>query len=110
MKKITTETIFSLSAIGASLIFAVFILISLNFLPRRLPLFYSLTWGEEQLANPQQFLIIPSLIICIILVNLMFSWQLHKSQQFFKAALISASIVTSSLFLVTTIKIFLLFV
>ena len=36
-----------------------------DFLPPKLPLFYSLPWGEKQLAQNQQLLIIPASIAII---------------------------------------------
>lgn len=82
----------------------------LNFLPPKLPLFYSLPWGEGQLANHQQFLIIPASISAIALLNLIISWQLHPSQSFFKTVLITSSAVVTLIFAIAFIKIVLMFV
>lgn len=38
-------------------------------LPPQIPLFYSLPWGEEQLASPVSVLILPGGIFLIILFN-----------------------------------------
>ncbi len=92
-----------------SLILTVFILIFFQFLPPQLPLFYSLPWGETQLANHQQFFIIPASIILIDLINLALIWHLHPSQVFFKKLLILTSLITTLIFLITFIKIFLIF-
>lgn len=92
-----------------ALILTIFILIFFQFLPPRLPLFYSLPWGEEQLANHQQFFIIPASVILIDLVNLALIWHLHPSQSFFKKLLIFTSLITTLIFLITFIKIFLIF-
>lgn len=99
-----------LTPVFIALILGTFIIFSTGFLPKRLPLFYSLPWGEEQLATPQQFFIIPALIICISLINLMLSWQLHESQNFFKKILIFTSVITTLILIVSLLKIFLLFI
>lgn len=76
-----------------------------KFLPPKLPLFYSLPWGEGQLATHQQFLIIPASISLITLLNLIISWQLHPSQVFFKKMLLLLPLVISLILIITLIKI-----
>ncbi len=99
-----------LSPLILSLIMTVVILILFRFLPSKLPLFYSLPWGEEQLATSQQFLIIPASISAVALLNLTVSWQLHSSQSFFKKILPIASTIVSLIIVITFIKIILNFV
>lgn len=82
----------------------------LKSLPVRLPLFYSLAWGEAQLATHQQFLIIPASISLITLLNLVISWQLHHQQSFFKKALLTSSVAVSLILTITYLKIILLFI
>lgn len=101
--------------IGASplvlgLIITASIFTILNFLPEKLPLFYSLAWGEKQLATHQQFMAIPSSIGLIALVNLIISWQLHHSQSFFQKALLVSSIIVSLILTISFIKVILNFV
>lgn len=79
-------------------------------LPYKLPLFYSLSWGESQIASPQQFFIIPAIIILISLINLSICAQLHPTQTFFKKILLIASLVTSVILTITIIKIVLIFI
>lgn len=79
-------------------------------LPHRLPLFYSLPWGEKQIATPQQFFIIPAIIILISLANLIISRQLYSTQVFFKKILQIASLVSSIILTITFIKIVLIFI
>lgn len=110
MKKINIFSTISFATVSTALVLVVFILVSFSFLPKRLPLFYSLPWGEEQLSTPQQLLIIPSLIICITLINIVLSWQLHKSQYFFKLILSFTAVISSVLLLVSLLKIFFLFI
>lgn len=93
-----------------SFIIILAILIILRFLPERLPLFYSLAWGDGQLATHQQFLIIPASISAIALLNLVISWQLHHQQSFLKKVLLLSSIVVSLIFIITFIKIILMFI
>lgn len=99
-----------LSPLFLSLIIAVVILIALKPLPPRLPLFYSLLWGEGQLATHYQFLVIPASITLITLLNLIISWQLHPSQSFLKKILTTSSIITAIMLTIAFIKIVLNFV
>ena len=93
-----------------SLAMVVFILISGRFLPPKLPLFYSLSWGEKQLAGHQQLLIIPSSIILVTLCNLTASWQLHPQQLIFKKILLFSSVLVSLILTITFLKIILIFI
>src|SRR3989344_9257912 len=99
-----------LSPLILSLSVTVSIVTALEFLPPRLPLFYSLSWGNGQLATHQQFLIIPATITLITLLNLVISWQLHPSQSFFKKVLLTSSIIVSVILVTTFIKIILMFI
>lgn len=99
-----------LSPLILALLLTLTIIILLKFLPPRLPLFYSLPWGDGQLATPQQLLIIPASITLITLLNLIISWQLHYQQIFFKKVLLLSSAVTSLILTITLIKIILIFV
>lgn len=86
------------------------ILLFSNFLPNKLPLFYSLPWGDNQLATPQQFFIIPAILILITLGNLIISWQLHLTQSFFKKVLLFSSLVNALILTITFIKIVFIFI
>ncbi len=79
-------------------------------LPLKLPLFYSLSWGEKQLASHQQFIIIHASITLIALFNLIISWQLHPQQDFFKKVLLFSSILVSLILTITFVKIVLIFI
>lgn len=92
-----------------SAILILIILILLPTLPARLPLFYSLAWGEGQLGTHQQFLIIPAGIILIAILNFTISSQLHPAQVFFKRILYIASFVCSLILTITFTKIILMF-
>lgn len=97
-----------------SLIFALIILIILgiNFksLPHKLPLFYSLPWGENRLINSTQFILLPVLIVLVLLINLVTSWHLHSSQLLIKRILAVSSMVISLLILTTALKIISIFI
>lgn len=93
-----------------SLILVFLILLFPKFLPSRLPLFYSLPWGENQLATNTQMLITPALIVAITLLNLLISWQLHPSQAIFKNILKVLSIICAFLLIISLFKIMLIFV
>lgn len=93
-----------------SLIIITFIALSANLLPPKLPLFYSLAWGDNQLANRQQLLIIPAVISLITLVNLIISWQLHPRQIFLKKVLTFSSVLISIILSLTFFKIVSIFI
>lgn len=93
-----------------SLLIALTILILIRFLPPKLPLFYSLPWGEKQLAQNQQLLIIPGSIALLSLSNLIISWQLHHQQKFFQNILLFSSLLVSIILSITFFKIILIFI
>lgn len=99
-----------LALLALSLGITLIILIAFKFLPARLPLFYSLPWGDGQLATQQQFLIIPASIAVVTLLNLVISWQLHPSQLFFKKVLLLSPFVVSLLLIMTFVKVVLNFI
>jgi hypothetical protein len=69
---------------SASILLSLFLMIIFLFyleqLPIQIPLFYSLPWGDTQLASKSQFVLLPSVILLIALVNLSITWYLHSSQ------------------------------
>ncbi len=80
-----------------------------NQLPTRLPLFYSLPWGETELVSLGQLLILPAIIVLIDLVNLIINWQLTSDQKLFKQILTLVSIVTSLILTISYLKIITIF-
>ncbi|MBI4036485.1 hypothetical protein HY386_01230 [Candidatus Daviesbacteria bacterium] len=80
------------------------------FSPSKLPLFYSLPWGEGQLAMLPQFFILPAILVCITLINLMIYWQLHDKQRLFKQVIQATSLVCATVLLVSFMKIILIFI
>ena len=99
----------SLPALLMAFVLILTILLIFEFLPARLPLFYSLPWGEGQLVSHQQFYIIPSSIILIALLNLMIIWQLPLAFGFLKKILVFSTNVTAVILTVTFTKIVLIF-
>lgn len=79
-------------------------------LPKEIPIFYSLSWGESQFGHINQFLIFPSLIILTILANLIISWHLHFSQVLIKRILAIATFIIAILLTVAALKIIFTFV
>lgn len=68
------------ASILLSLSLMILFLFYLDQLPNQIPLFFSLPWGETQLASKTQFIILPSIILLIALINLSLTWYLHASQ------------------------------
>lgn len=100
----------ALCPIMIALVIGIIIVTVFRILPPKLPLFYSLPWGEAQLATEGEFLIIPANIALIAILNFLLSQQLHPSQSFFKKILIFSSLVSTLILIVTFIKIVLIFI
>jgi hypothetical protein len=99
-------TVINLLAAAAMM---VAVIISAAKLPKQVPLFYSLPWGESQLVDITQFMILPFIAILITLLNLTISWHLHESQLILKRMLCISSAVITLLILITTFKIIFIF-
>lgn len=101
-------------SVSVSVLITLFIIflwvINFQHLPQELPLFYSLPWGDAQLGNTGQFIILPSTVLLITLTNLIISWHLHPSQIVVKRILSFSSVVIALLFLISAIKIIFTFV
>lgn len=79
-------------------------------LPPKLPLFYSLPWGDAQLVEKQQFFILPGVLVLITLINMFITFQLHPIQQALKRTLMLSLILIDAALFITTIKILFIFV
>lgn len=79
-------------------------------LPQKLPLFYSLAWGDKQLGNYPQLFLLPASIILITLINILISHNLHQSQFFFKIVLLISSLIFSLILIITFLKIIFIFI
>lgn len=79
-------------------------------LPRELPIFYSLSWGDLQFGHINQFLLFPSLMGLTIFANLLISWHLHYSQVLIKRILAIATFIVCLLLTTAAFKIIFIFV
>jgi|SRR3989344_5944775 len=108
-KKITGVLIIEILPILLSIIFAITIFVFNKFLPPKVPLFYSLNWGEFQLATNLQLFILPAITSSISLINLMIYWHLKQST-LLKNILLTTSIIATIVLLISYAKIVLLFI
>lgn len=81
-----------------------------NSLPSKLPLFYSLPWGESQLVLKQQFFILPAILGFVALLNLFIASQLHEAQWLLKRILIFSVVVLALIILITALKIIFIYI
>lgn len=93
-----------------TLVILLFFTLNLNHLPSKLPLFYSLPWGDNQLVSLSQFVILPATSILVMLLNLTISWQLHQKQIIAKRMLSASTAMVSLLLLTTALKIIYIFI
>lgn len=84
-------------------------LFSVNVLPTRLPLFYSLPWGQSELTNKSSLLILPTIITIVALINMLLAWQLHSSQYVLKRILLMSTVLIDLIILIAAIKIVFIF-
>lgn len=82
---------------------------SVNVLPNRLPLFYSLPWGQSELTNKSSLLILPAIITTVALINMLLAWQLHSSQYVLKRIILMSTILIDLIILIAAIKIVFIF-
>lgn len=94
----------------SALVIIVLLIFNLSSLPAQLPLYYSLPWGERQLATIPEFVVLPASVIVINLVNLVISWHLHASQIVLKRMLSVASLAIALITLITALKIIYIFI
>jgi len=74
-------------------------------LPQQVPLYYSLPWGELQLASASTLFIIPTLSIVLFLVNHLFAIGFSQKNILLSNLLIFTSLIVSFFFLLTLLKI-----
>jgi hypothetical protein len=104
------DTLYTLMPIVLSIALFIAILILLHSLPENLPFFYSLPWGEPQLAKKYQLLILPAATLCITLVNLIIFLQLSKTQQFLREVLKLTSMIVTLVLIISFLKIVYIFI
>jgi len=61
-------------------------------LPPKVPLFYSLPWGEEQLASPFYLWLLPASSLAIIIINLVFASYFSSNQLLTRVLMVTASL------------------
>jgi hypothetical protein len=69
--------------------------IRFNSLPPQIPLYYSLPWGEQELAPVSSIFILPALSVIILLLNNILAVFFLKSNQLFSRILVIISLVCS---------------
>lgn len=79
-------------------------------LPHQIPLFYSLPWGDAQLASLGQFTLLPFIIVLTLLVNFSLIWHLHHTQIVLKRFLSLATAIIALLITLTAYQIVFIFV
>lgn len=110
IKKLNWQNTLIVSPIICSAALAIFILLIRQFLPLKIPLFYSMPWGEQQLAIFPQFLIMPLVATSLSLINLMIVWHLGKDEILLKKILLTTSLVICTTLILATVKIVLIFI
>lgn len=83
----------------------IFIFFKFNDLPKQIPLYYSLPWGEGQLASAASIFILPTLSIIILLSNNLIATGFLKTTPLFSRLLTIFSLVFSFFSLISVIKI-----
>jgi hypothetical protein len=76
-----------------------------NSLPPQVPLYYSLPWGESQLAQASLLFILPTISLIILLINHLFAISLTKTSLLLSRILLAISLVFSFLSLVSLLHI-----
>lgn len=104
------DLIFKMTPLILGAVSAVALLILKAFLPNKLPLFYSLPWGEAQLAQFNQLFIIPALTLSVALLNLIIFWHLHQNRSFFRKMLLTSSFIFALILTITLMKIVLIYI
>lgn len=87
----TASRCFNLALIALSASF-ILLLFSWFKLPPETPLFYSLPWGEEQLASPFLLWLLPGSSLVTILINLIFASYFSSDQLLTRALMVTASL------------------
>ena len=83
----------------------VFIVFKFNDLPQQIPLYYSLPWGEVQLASAASIFILPTFCIVILLFNNLVATGFLKTIPLFSRLLTIFSLVFSFFALISIVNI-----
>lgn len=99
----------------ASLIFLAMLLTSIvaialqwSKLPPQVPLYYSLPWGESQLAAPWEITILPTLATSIFITNLALTFILSRDNELLSQIFILTGLFVTSMLLYSLLQILIL--
>jgi len=79
-----------------------------NDLPQQIPLYYSLPWGNEQLASTASLFLLPTFSIVILLINNLIATFFLKTVTLFSRLLVIFSLIFSLLSTISLTRIILL--
>jgi hypothetical protein len=65
---------------GADAIMLLFFGLAFQLLPKQIPLYYSASWGEDQIADLWHIVIIPIILHLIFIINKFISTKIPKEQ------------------------------
>ena len=105
-KTLSVPLLVSLSSVV--LIIATFLILYQK-LPPKLPLFYSLPWGQAQLVEKQQFLLMPAVLIMALLINTFIAYHLNQAQYVLRRILMLNLVFISIIIFLTALKILSIF-
>lgn len=99
----------------ASLIFLALLLASIAILalqwpklPPQVPLYYSLPWGESQLAAPWEVAILPTLAASIFITNLALTFLLSRDNKLLSQIFVLTGLFVASMLLYSLLQILIL--
>jgi len=76
-----------------------------NSLPPKIPLFYSLPWGNSQLTNNSSLFLLPTISIVFLLINNLFSVSFYKNILLISRLSVITSLIFSFFATITLFKI-----
>ena len=82
-----------------------FLILKFNSLPNQVPLYYSLPWGESQLASASALFFLPSFSIVFLLINHLLATFFLNTIQIFSRLLIVVSLIFSIFSFITLFQI-----
>lgn len=82
-----------------------FLIFKFNTLPDQIPLYYSLPWGESQLASVSALFFLPTFSIVLLLINHLFATFFFNSIKLFSRLLVAFSLIFSIFSFITLFQI-----
>jgi len=83
----------------------IFIFLKFDSLPKQVPLYYSLPWGNQRLASASSLFLLPSFSIIFFLINNLLATFTLRSIQIISRLLVIFSFIYSVLSLITLVHI-----